>query len=279
MPEIRNLFPPGHFYSPICDPTDLREREDEIWPPKGNSDGAVDYNSGGQRSLLRELSLYRDGIDFPSAPSTDPTRYSYSNDQFPCLDAEVLFCMIRHLKPEKIVEVGSGFSTLIMAEVNRRYFEGAIQLRCVEPYPRQFLVDGVPGVSQLIRKKVQAVESGVFTALGAGDILFIDTSHVSKTGSDVNHIVFNILPVLSEGVFVHIHDIFLPDEYPKRWAIDEGRNWNEQYLIRAFLQFNQAFEIAFGAYYMASRHAEEILSVFPRASQFGFGGSLWLRRR
>jgi len=284
MAEIRTLFPPGHFYSPICDPSDLLRRQDVLWPQappqeREPEDPSIDYNIARQLELLARMAPYVPEIDFPIDPPADPTRYYYRNDQYPCLDAEVLFCMIRHTSPAKIVEVGSGFSTLIMAEVNRRFYDSTLEIACIEPYPRQFLIDGVPGVSQLIRQPVQSVSPSVFDFLTAGDILFIDSSHVSKTGSDVNHLLFNILPFLKEGVYVHFHDIFLPDEYPKRWAIEEGRNWNEQYLVRAFLQFNSAFEIVWGSYLMITRYPTRTVSTFPRCQELGAGGSLWLRRR
>ena len=101
----------------------------------------------------------------------------------------------------------------------------------------------VEGIDKLVQTKIQHADKSLFSALEPNDILFIDTSHVAKAGSDVNYLLFEILPILKPGVLVHIHDIFLPDEYPKKWVIEDGRNWNEQYLVRAFLQYNPAFEI------------------------------------
>jgi Methyltransferase domain len=281
-PKIPLLFPIGHFYSPICDPVELREQEASLWPGTVSSEmPGIALNAGAQLQLLESaLAPFVPEISF-SYESTEerPPRYFYNNDQYPCLDAEVLFCMLRHFKPSRVVEIGSGYSSLITAEVNRRFRSGAMEFTCVEPYPRQFLIDGVPGVTSLVRKKVQQAEPSLFSGLGSGDILFIDTSHVVKAGSDVNYLFFEILPSLQPGVLVHIHDIFLPDEYPKRWVLDEGRNWNEQYLVRAFLQYNEAFEIVWSSYYMCTRHAAETLAVFPRFREYGGGGSLWLRRR
>src|SRR5262249_31007940 len=151
----------------------------------------------------------------------------------------------------------------------------ALRFLCIEPYPRQFLIDGVPGISDLVRHKVEDVPLQFFDSLQAGDILFIDSSHVSKAGSDVNYLFFEVLPRLASGVLVHIHDIFLPDEYPKIWVIDQGRNWNEQYLVRAFLQFNAEWEIIWAAHFMGTRHTAAVQAVFPRYPQDGGGGSLW----
>ena len=280
-PKIPLLFPIGHFYSPICDPVELREREAELWPSAASGEmPGIALNIGVQLRLLDVLAPFVPEIAFPyEDPLGSPPRYFYRNDQYPCLDAEVLFCMLRHLRPNRVVEIGSGFSSLITAEVNRQFRYGAMEFTCIEPYPRQFLIDGVPGVTSLIRKKVQRMDPSFFSRLGAGDVLFIDTSHVAKAGSDVNYLFFEILPSLQSGVLVHIHDIFLPDEYPKHWVIDQGRNWNEQYVVRAFLQYNEVFEIVWASYYMCTRHAGETAAIFSRFPKYGGGGSLWLRRR
>lgn len=280
-PKITLLFPIGHFYSPICDPVELREREAEIWPTAASSEmPGIALNTGAQLRLLDALAPFVPEISYPyDATQDSPPRYFYSNDQYPCLDAEVLFCMLRHVRPKRVVEIGSGYSSLITAEVNRQFVSGAMEFTCIEPYPRQFLIDGVPGVTSLIRKKLQQMEPSFFDRLGPDDILFIDSSHVAKAGSDVNYLIFEILPRLQPGVLVHIHDIFLPDEYSKRWVIDEGRNWNEQYVVRAFLQYNEVFEVVWASYYMSTRHAAETAAIFPRFPKYGGGGSLWLRRR
>jgi hypothetical protein len=279
-PKISLLFPIGHFYSPICDPAELQDHEAEIWPSAQTGEmPGIELNTSMQMRILALLAPFVPEISFPyDATPESPPRYFYSNDQFPCLDAEVLFCMLRHFRPGRVVEIGSGYSSLITAEVNRQFRSGTMQFTCIEPYPRQFLIDGVPGVTSLIRSKIQEIEPSFFTGLGPNDILFIDSSHVAKTGSDVNYLFFEVLPKLLPGVLIHIHDIFLPDEYPKRWVIDEGRNWNEQYLVRAFLQYNSAFEIVWASYYMSTRHAEQTVAVFPRFPKYGGGGSLWLRR-
>ena len=280
--KIPLLFPIGHFYSPICDPTELLEQEAALWPAMVASEmPGIALNTEAQLRILEcGLAPFVPDISFQYESTMEsPPRYFYHNDQYPCLDAEVLFCMLRHFAPNRVVEIGSGYSSLITAEVNRRFRSGAMEFACIEPYPRQFLLDGVPGVTSLIKKKAQQMEPSFFSHLSSGDILFIDSSHVAKAGSDVNYLFFEILPSLQPGVLVHIHDIFLPDEYPKRWVLEEGRNWNEQYLVRAFLQYNQVFEIVWSSYYMCTRHAAETAAVFPRFPEYGGGGSLWLRRR
>ena len=125
---------------------------------------------------------------------------------------------------------------------------------------------------------MEDVDLAFFDRLNGGDILFVDSSHVSKAGSDVNYVFFHVLPQLKAGVIVHFHDIFLPDEYPRQWVIDDGRNWNEQYLLRAFLQFNRDFEVLWAAHFMGTRHTAAVQETFPNYPKLGGGGSFWIRK-
>ncbi len=271
------MFPNGHFYSTIVDPADMRARENIIWKTNDNIAG-IDLRKQEQFSLLRDLKPYVGQIDYPIDDPGNRTSYFYRNDQYPVLDAQFLFAALCHFKPRHMIEVGSGYSSLISADVNRRILESNMEFVCIEPFPRQFLLDGVDGVSELVQMKVEDVELSFFDRLVKDDILFIDSSHVSKTGSDVNYLFFEVLPRLNKGVLVHIHDIFLPDEYPKVWVIDECRNWNEQYLVRAFLQFNAVWEIVWMSHYMGTRHTRSLQAVFPDYPKLGGGGSLWIRK-
>ena len=273
------LFPPGHFYSPIPDLVEIKLREGEIWATHRELP-AINWNEQGQVSLLQNIfPQYVQDINFSVSPPENGAVYYYQNDQFPALDAEVLYCILRYFRPARMIEIGSGFSSLITAQVNRDNLHLQLHFTCIEPYPRQFLLDGVDGISELLIQKVQNVPIDYFSSLNEGDVLFIDSSHVSKVGSDVNYVFFEILPRLKKGVLVHIHDIFLPDDYPKKWVIEEGRHWNEQYLVRAFLEFNSAFDIYWAANFMAKYHGALVTSVFSRFPRLGGGGSLWLRKK
>ncbi|MBN4076886.1 class I SAM-dependent methyltransferase [Mariprofundus ferrooxydans] len=267
----KQLFPEGHFYSPIADLKDIEERQDQIWNNAGEMPG-INWNVDGQLQHLEIFKDYVGDIDFPIEDPGDGLTYFYKNDQFPVLDMEVYYSMLNHYKPANIVEVGSGFSSLMVAQVNRELFDNKINFTCIEPYPRQFLIDGVPGISELLVKKVQDVELSWYDRLQENDILFIDSSHVSKVGSDVNHLMFHVLPNLKAGVMVHIHDIFLPDDYPKVWMIDQGRHWNEQYIVQAFLQFNDSFKVLWGGAYMGKYQGEAVKDVFERFPSLGGGG-------
>ncbi len=274
---INLLFPVGHFYSPIADPGDIRAREAVIWERRNSMTG-IDLRVDSQLALLRELAPFTLYIDNPLDQPEDPTVYFYNNDQYPVLDAEFLHAALCYFRPAKMIEVGSGFSSLITADVNRRLLDRSLEFSCIEPYPRQFLIDGVDGISQLVRKKVEEVELTFFDRLEKNDILFIDSSHVTKVGSDVNYLFFEVLPRLKPGVIAHIHDIFLPDEYPRIWVMDQGRNWNEQYLLRAFLLHNRDWEVIWAAHYMGTWHRAAVQEIFPRYPLLGGGGSFWIRR-
>lgn len=270
-------FPPGHFYSAIPDPADLLRREGQVWALRDKLSG-VDIREPAQLALLERLRPHVSGIDYPVDAPAEPGRYYYMNGMFPVLDAEFLYGALGLFKPRRIVEVGSGFSSLVMADANRELFGGALDITCIEPYPRDFLRAGVPGITRLLPTRVEETDPAVFERLEAGDLLFVDSSHVSKAGSDVNHLFFEVLPRLKPGVYVHLHDIFLPDEYPRPWIIDEQRSWTEQYLLHAFLMFNHDWQVVWMAHYMLSRQRDAVTAVFPRCPALGAGGSFWMQR-
>lgn len=274
---IELLFPIGHFYSPIADPTDIADRREKIFAKAEECEG-IDFHDAEQLALLAELKPYVKDIVYPLAkPEGDNTTYFYQNDQYPVLDAEFLYSALCHFKPRNMIEIGSGFSSLITADVNRRILGGSLNFTCVEPFPRQFLIDGVEGITNLNISKVENLPRSYFDRLDDGDFLFIDSSHVSKVGSDVNYLFFEIIPRLKKGVIVHVHDIFLPDEYPEEWVLKQNRNWNEQYLLQAFLQFNSRWKIIWASHFMGTRYRRAVQETFPRYPNLGGGGSLWMR--
>ena len=282
-PFVHVRFPPGHYYSPLPDTRELgaEPRHSEIWPAVPRETLGIDWRDDEQAALCRDVFAKQQRLDFPDAPTGDETEYFTENDQFSPFDAWMLEGFLRHLRPRRLVEIGSGFSTLVSARVNREQLDGAMEITCVEPYPRPFLVGGVEGVGELRIEKVQDTPLEMFEALDRDDVLFIDTSHVAKTGSDVVWLYQEVLPRLWPGVVVHIHDIFVPGEYPEDWVLD-GRAWNELYVVRAFLAFNSAFRIEFGAQYMLKQHREVVREAFPGMGEARYarpgGGSLWIRR-
>lgn len=206
-----------------------------------------------------------------------PTSFYSLNDQFAWLDARALYVFLCKLRPARVIEVGSGFSSLLIADVNERLLDGACDFVCIEPYPREFLKRGVSGVSRLIQERVENVPLSEFTRLDRGDVLFIDSSHVAKTGSDVLYLFFQVMPMLKPGVVVHIHDIFLPAEYPKQWVIEQNRSWNEQYLLQALLMYSTRYRVLFGSAYAAATHPDDVVAALARDDGHGMsGGSFWI---
>src|SRR6185295_19912979 len=155
-----------------------------------------------------------------------------------------------------------------------RWFDNQMHFTCIEPYPRAFLTVERPGITRLIETQVQNVAISEFETLKDGDILFIDSSHVSKTGSDVNFLYLQVLPRLRKGVHIHVHDIFLPHDYPPDWVIAERRSWNEQYIVHALLMYSAGFRVEFGCNYAFHTFPQLVADALKQPSGYG-GGSLW----
>lgn len=265
------------FYSPLVDIAEVIQRGDDFWRPHADSIG-IDFRAQQQIELLQACAPWLAQYDYPvnGAVDTQLDAFYDNNSQFGYLDARMLFALMQLWRPARIIEVGSGYSTLLMEDVNRRLLGGVTRITAIEPFPRAFMGRLRERGVNLIEQKVQDVALAHFAALEAGDMLFIDSSHVVKTGSDVNRLVFEILPQLPAGVRIHFHDIFLPQEYPQSW-IREGRSWSEQYLVRALLQFGAShFRVLFGSAYAASCLPDAVASALGGPPQGG--GSLWIEK-
>ena len=265
---------PVHFYQPI---PDTRTLPDSLWTKPSELAG-IDMNDAVQLDLLRNcFPKFRDEYEeFPVAATEQPEQFYFDNGRFGGTDALVAYCMVRHFKPRTIVEIGSGFSSLISGQAATR--NGGAGLVCVEPFPLDFLKKGFPGLRSLVEKKVEDLGLDFFSQLQSGDILFIDSSHAVKIGGDVNYLFLEVLPRLHPGVIVHIHDILFPFDYRRDWVIDECRFWTEQYLLQAFLAFNNQFETLFANSYLAHRYLPDFKETFPTSPWWG-GGSFWMRRK
>jgi predicted O-methyltransferase YrrM len=268
---------PGHYYSPLPDYDAVQASYDTFVPRLPASLPGIDLNETGQLALMADLARFAADLPFPEQQSPS-TRYYYQNDYFPRGDAIVTFCMLRQHRPRRVIEIGSGYSSAVMLDVIER-FEPQIDLVCVEPDAsrlRMLLRAGDFSRFRLIEQTLDAMPDTAFDVLQANDILFIDSSHVAKIGSDVSRLIFRILPRLAPGVLIHVHDIFWPFEYPRVWYA-EGRAWNEAPFLRSFLMFNQAFQIAYFNDFLAAFHAAEVARHLPECLKQP-GGSLWLRR-
>ncbi len=270
-------MPPGHFYSPIPDIADIKAREAEIFENIPRQLPGIDHREAEQLSLFKQFAAYFQEADFP-AHKEARCRYYHQNQWYPYGDAMWLHCMIRHRRPKRIIEVGSGFSSCVILDANERFFNNSIACTFIEPNPSRLLEVVHPedrAQMDLIQKPLQSVPTACFEQLQKDDILFIDSTHVSKIGSDVNYLFFDVLPSLGSGVAVHIHDVWYPFEYPKPWVL-EGRAWNEAYLLRAFLQYNSAFRILFFPSLLYQFHADLIRQEAPLAASHG--GSIWIEK-
>lgn len=273
---------PNHFYEPIPDLSQLTET---IWSRRQNLVG-LDMNEDGQLNMLSNYQArFRDEYDqLPLDKSSAQNEYEYyiNNGRFAEVDGEILYCMIRHFGCRKILEIGSGFSSYLSARALLKNGELTGingELVSIEPYPNEVLKKGFPGLSKQITAKVQDIELSEFSSLQENDILFIDSSHVLKIGSDVQYEYLEILPRLNKGVIVHIHDIFLPAEYLREWVLTKYRFFNEQYLLQAFMTYNDRFEVLWGGSYMHLTYPELLTNAFRSYDRAkSWPASFWIRK-
>jgi hypothetical protein len=257
------------YYSPI---PDIRQLPGSFWDRPDPLLG-IAFDLDAQVATLHELS------DQLREFAPQPGRYGYApdNPSYPPVDARLLYAMIRRHRPRRVLELGSGHTTRVIAQAcsaNAREGHRA-HFRAVDPYPIA-VDDDLPGLDELSRVEVQQTPDDSLTSLGAGDVLVVDTTHVVKTGSDVNYIVLRLLPMLAPGVLVHFHDIHLPYEYPKYFA-DMGLYWAEQYLLQAFLTMNPNYEIVCAVSALCrDRYDDAVLAGLVRAGESG--AAFWLRR-
>jgi predicted O-methyltransferase YrrM len=279
----RTAYPPGHYYSPAVDPADayamraVRERVSAPVPP------GVSVDLERMQALLRRFAVHH--RLWPFVPHQGPGyRFYYENPFFGCHDGSVYFSMLLEYRPRRVIEIGAGFSSCLLLDTRERFLSGDIDITLIDPsFDRLDQLTDASRLSpspervRLLECPLQDVPGHVFDQLGVNDILFIDSSHVAKTGSDVNCCLFEILPRLAPGVLIHVHDILYPFEYPESWIVDDKRSWNEAYIMHAFLQYNDAFEILYWNNVIYHRSRELLQSLMPLCLE-NEGGSLWLRK-
>ena len=278
-PNSAPLFiPPGHYYSPIVNVEELKPRLGVIFD-RTRRPANIDLREKAQLAWLQRVAPFYRELTF-AMEAKSSLRYYYDNQFFSFGDGIVLGCTILAMRPKRIVEIGSGFSSALMLDVLDSTPDLATECMFIEPHTER--LDGLlwPNDNsrvEILRHRVQDVDIAVFERLEQNDILFIDSSHIVKTGSDVVHYMTKILPVLAPGVLIHIHDIFYPFEYPESWVLDENRSWNEIYMVWAFLTQNRAYQIEFFNDFMGRTYPslmEKYLPLFMNNP----GGSLWLRK-
>lgn len=268
--DFCNVHPFDHFESPYPNICEIHEREAEIF----DADKTVldiDFNIQRQLELAGEM----EKISLPGwKEKKSESRYYYGNGMFNKGSADTLYYMLRILKPRKIIEVGSGFSTAVMLDTNEEYFQNSIEIFSIEPYADRLKALLKEGDNlKLSECFLQDVPLDFFAQLEAGDILFIDSSHVSRINSDVNYLFFEIMPRLKKGVYIHFHDIFYPFIYPKKWVY-EGRAYNEMYILRAFLMNNDKYTIQFFDGMLEKECGDKLCDKLKE----NCSGSIWIRK-
>lgn len=269
--------PLGHFYSVEPCKEDIERHLHNDFLDVSN----IELNVEGQKSLLEEMTNLSKDIDFEDLKEDikDNKHYYFKNEWFGEGDGMFLNMFLRKFQPKKIIEIGSGFSTAMMLDTYKYYLKKDIDLTCIEPYPdRLYELVQESDKLQIIDKQLQDISyESITNELNVGDLLFIDSTHVMKYGSDVLYIFNKMLPNLKKGVFVHFHDIAYPFENFKHW-IEGGRNWNEVYFLKQFLAYNNAWDIVLWPNMMWKINKEYLMKNFPKMEK-SVGASIYLKRK
>jgi predicted O-methyltransferase YrrM len=270
--------PPGHFYSPVPSLPELEAGAARLWPDHlPEMLPGIDLRAEAQLQTFADIARLARTLEVPEQP-TEGWRYFSNNVGYGIGDALALHGMLRLTTPARVIEIGSGYSSAMTLDTVERFLDGQTELTFIEPHPE--LLESLLRPSDrkhvtIIRTPLQDMPMETFAGLEDGDMLFIDSTHVVKTGSDVVSLYNEIVPRLNAGVIVHIHDIFYPFEYPRDWVL-EGRAWGEAYLVRAFLAFNSEYEILLFNHWLKEFHSDVIAEQLP--AMMTNTGALWLRR-
>jgi predicted O-methyltransferase YrrM len=274
-------FQPCDFYSPVNDLSFLEENWD-LWHDRPLPRG-IAWDVDAQFEEVRRISRFLGELDdVPTEAPSGPPRYHWNNNFWRGADALIQYCLLRDVKPSRVVEIGCGWSSLLMAEAlerNREEGSEPTTVDQVEPFPRKELLRSLPEHWTLHETILQRAEPALFETLEAGDICFYDGSHVARAGSDVVWFFFEILPRLKPGVLIHVHDIFWPADYPDEWIFERGQTWNEQYLLQAFLMHNDAFEVVISNSVLCRNRPRDLEDLFRQTPETQYSGSsVWLKK-
>ncbi len=277
MTDYNHVVPFNHYESPYPDIREIHQKEKEVFD-KEKEILDIDFNVDRQIELFGQMK----DISMPGWANEKSTalsdRYYYDNEWFGKGSADALYYMMRILKPRNIIEVGSGFSTAVMLDTNDKFMEGSVTITSVEPNAQRLRsLLGPKDRIEIYEKNLQEIEVTFFEKLTKNDILFIDSSHVAKTNADVNYILFEILPRLRNGVYIHFHDIFWPFIYPKEWVY-EGRAYNEAFMLRAFLMNNRSYTVQLFGEMFASEHLRVYKNKIAKHLWGCGSGSLWIKK-
>ena len=250
---------PIHYYEPLPDFRAITTEQ----ITRRRASAAIDFRSEDQLALIAELVQYRSELE--------QLEFDFDNVFFSGFDAAVYYALIRHLQPQRIIEIGGGYSTQLATKALARNGEG--RLTCIEPYPEARLLDANLDI-ELVRTPVEQIDAEYFSCLDTNDILFIDSSHAVKFGSDVCYEFLEVLPRLKPGVWVHVHDIFFPHDYPAEWLLKRRLALNEQYLLEAFLAFNHSFATQLANYWICLDRQDAAKRLWSTT----VASSFWMKR-
>jgi hypothetical protein len=272
-------WPKGHFYSPVHSINDLGPYEEVANRAKAKFANTMPGFS--EKRIVKEFNDIKPYFKDFNYPKDDDgkCRFYSKNVSLSLMDSLAIFSMIRKYRPKRIIEIGSGFSSGLMMETNEKYFNNKIDITFIEPYPYllyQRMRKGDKSKYKVIPNGVQDVPLDIFKQLKKDDLLFIDSTHVSKFNSDVNYEIFDILPELNKGVIIHFHDILDGFEYSLNW-LKMGWAWNEDYMLRAFLMNNKEYEILLMTNYLSNHYPELLKESYPEEDVIN-GGALWMRK-
>jgi hypothetical protein len=278
--RIGFVLSPVHFYFPIPDTRDMDRRR--VWDHRTSLAG-IHWNREGQLAFLTAIGRFSGECSWPRLEESSPGEYGWDAPTFGYSSAMFAHSIVRHIKPRRVIEVGCGWSTRVLSAAMRRNRENdGVEgtLLGIDPYPPEGLALE-PGEGQLERRPVQEIAVDRFEEMKSGDVLFIDSSHVLNTGSDVAYLYLEVLPRIAPGVVIHVHDIQIPYEYPREYAVRQRWFWTEQYLLQSFLQFNEQFEILLAGHWICRDEPEAVQEAFPGydPSVHSPTGSFWMRRR
>jgi hypothetical protein len=280
----RCLPMPVHYYSPVPDVEDLRERK--IWSRRSDLAG-VDMREDAQVTLLKELGKeFGEECVWPAEPTGDPTQFFTNNSGFSYGCAAGTHMIVRRFKPRRVIEIGSGSSSRVLAAalcMNAQERPHSMpEYTVVDPYPAEGL-QSLPGLTRLLRQRVELLDFSTFLDLQANDVLFIDSGHTVRIGGDVNFLILDILPRLAPGVVVHFHDIPMPYEYAEVYCTNHRFRmfWTESYLLQAFLSLNDSYEVLLAMNYLMTDRPEVFRAALrhylPRVHGLP-SHSFWIRR-
>lgn len=278
MQRQEGRFPAGHYYSPIPSRDDVARHIAQQASKCAEGCPEIQIHQDAQFLLLQDYLQYYDELPFTET-SQAGFRYYYGQGWFRYADAIFLYCHLRATRPQRIIEVGSGFSSAVILDTVEHFLPYTPEMVFIEPNPDrllEILKQEDQQAVRLIHDQVQDVPLHVFESLQANDLLFVDSSHVLKAGSDLYFLFFEVLPRLANGVIVHFHDIFYPFDYKTDWLSD-GRYWNEAYFLRAFLAYNSEWRIRFFNSYIGEQYREFLLEKMPLCLG-DTGGSLYIER-